>query len=101
TRLTGTGRDAKLESIPGSEFRIECDMVVKALGQVALTEFLSAVPGLRVQSGRVLVDKPTGATGVNRLFAGGDCVSKGAEVVDAVQDGKLAAAGIEADLKRA
>jgi len=100
TRLSGTGRDAKLEAIPGSEFQIECDMVVKALGQVALTEFLSAAPGLKVQSGRVLIDKQTGATNVDRLFAGGDCVSKGAEVVDAVQDGKVAAAGIHAVLDR-
>ena len=101
TGMGGSGREAKLEEIPGSEFRIECDMVVKALGQVALTEFLSAVPGLKVQSGRVIVDKATGATDVNRLFAGGDCVSKGAEVVDAVQDGKLAAAGIHAAVCRA
>ena len=100
TRLSGTGRDAKLEMVAGSEFRIECDMVVKALGQVALTEFLSAVPGLKVQSGRVLVDSQTGATGVDRLFAGGDCVSKGAEVVDAVQDGKIAAAGIHECLRQ-
>lgn len=97
----GSGRDAKLETIPGSEFRIECDMVVKALGQVALTEFLSAVPGLKVQSGRVIVDKATGATSVRKLFAGGDCVSKGAEVVDAVQEGKVAAAGIHAELRNA
>lgn len=98
TRLSGAGRDAKLETIPGSEFRVECDMVVKALGQVALTEFLSAIPGLKVQSGRVLIDKQTGATSVKGLFAGGDCVSKGAEVVDAVQDGKVAAAGVHAAL---
>ncbi len=100
TRLNGSGRDAKLEIIAGSEFRLDCDMVVKALGQVALTEFLSAIPGLNVQSGRVIADKSTCATSVNKLFAGGDCVSKGAEVVDAVQDGKLAAAGIHAAISR-
>lgn len=100
TRLSGAGRDAKLETISGSEFRIECDMVVKALGQVALSEFLSAIPGLTVQSGRVIVDKATGATSVKKLFAGGDCVSKGAEVVDAVQDGKLATVGIHLALCR-
>jgi len=101
SRLVGEGRDARLETIAGSAFRIECDMVVKALGQIALTEFLSAVPGLKIQGGRVLVDKATGATSVAKLFAGGDCVSKGAEVVDAVQDGKVAAAGIHAALSQA
>jgi NADPH-dependent glutamate synthase beta subunit-like oxidoreductase len=32
------------------------------------------------------------------LFAGGDCTSSGAEVVDAVQAGKTAASGIHASL---
>ena len=45
-----------------------------------------------------MIDPATGATSVPRLFAGGDCISKGAEVVDAVQEGKIAAAGIDAAL---
>jgi glutamate synthase (NADPH/NADH) small chain len=36
----------------------------------------------------------SGATSVAGLFAGGDCISKGAEVVDAVEQGKIAARGI-------
>ncbi|MCG8407020.1 MAG: NAD(P)-dependent oxidoreductase [Phycisphaerales bacterium] len=98
TRANGEGRSAKLESVPGSNFTIQADMVVKALGQEALLDLLGSVSGLNVERGRVVVDRATGATSVPKLFSGGDCVSKGAEVVDAVQEGKIAAAGIHAML---
>jgi glutamate synthase (NADPH/NADH) small chain len=96
TRLVGSGRAAKLELVAGSSFTISADMVIKALGQEPLIELLQALPGLKVERGRVVVDRTTGATSVPRLFAGGDCTSKGAEVVDAVQEGKIAAQGIHA-----
>jgi glutamate synthase (NADPH/NADH) small chain len=41
-----------------------------------------------------MVEPESGATSVPGLFAGGDCISKGAEVVNAVQEGKIAARGI-------
>lgn len=89
------GRSAKLETIPGSNFTLECDMVVKALGQEPLIELLKAIPGLKTDKGRVLIDE-SGRTSVPKLFAGGDCTSRGAEVVDAVQAGKVAASGMNA-----
>lgn len=98
TRLVGEGRSAKLELIPGDTFTIPCDMAVKALGQEPLIELLGAIQGLKVDRGRVVVDPSTGATSVPKLFAGGDCISKGGEVVDAVQQGKIGAAGIHAFL---
>ena len=69
-------------------------MIVKALGQEPLLELLRALPGLKVNGGKLPVDRATGATGVPKLFAGGDCIRGGGEIVDAVQDGKIAAAGI-------
>ena len=98
TRLVGSGRDAKLERIAGSDFTLSADMVIKALGQEALLDLLQAVPGLNVDKGMVVVNSATGATSVPGLFAGGDCISKGGEVVDAVQQGKIGAAGIHAYL---
>ena len=47
----------------------------------------------------VVVDRATGATSVPRLYAGGDCIRGGGEIVDAVQDGKVAARGIDAALR--
>jgi glutamate synthase (NADPH/NADH) small chain len=89
-----TARDSRMLKVPGSEFVLPADMVVKALGQEPLLDLLRAVPGLRADGDKLAVDRPTGATGVQKLFAGGDCIRGGGEIVDAVQDGKVAAAGI-------
>jgi glutamate synthase (NADPH/NADH) small chain len=42
----------------------------------------------------VIIDRETGQTTNPKYYAGGDCVNGGREVVDAVADGKRAAAGI-------
>jgi glutamate synthase (NADPH/NADH) small chain len=89
-------RHSPVRPIAGSEFVVPADMVVKALGQEPLLELLRALPGLRIDGGKVVVDRATGATSVPRLFAGGDCIRNGGEIVDAVQDGKVAAWGIDA-----
>jgi dihydropyrimidine dehydrogenase (NAD+) subunit PreT len=89
-----TGRRSA-RPVPGSEFDIPVDMVVKALGQAKRREFLSSISGVELdQSGRVVVNKETMQTGNTKYFAGGDCVNGGREAVDASQMGKLAAAGI-------
>lgn len=92
--MRGQGRGAALVPVFGSEFTIECDMAVKALGQQPLVELMDTIDGLEIDRGRVVVDTHSGATSVPGLFAGGDCVSKGAEVVNAVEEGKIAARGI-------
>jgi glutamate synthase (NADPH/NADH) small chain len=100
TRLRDpSSRQSAVEQVAGSNQVFTADMVVKALGQEPLLELLRALPGLKVQGGKVVVDGATGATSVPRLFAGGDCIRGGGEVVDAVQDGKIAATGINAMLK--
>ena len=92
---TGLDESGVLHAISGSNFILPADMVVKALGQAPLVEWLEALPGLEHRSGRVVADVATGATSLAGLFAGGDCLRKGGEVVDAVQDGKMAARGID------
>jgi len=84
----------KSEPIPGTEFAVDCDTVIPALGQTRLSELLSAVPGVEVNGGLIVVDRPTGRTGNPKYYAGGDCVNGGREVVDAVADGKRAALAI-------
>jgi glutamate synthase (NADPH/NADH) small chain len=87
-------RQSAIKPIAGSNFVMDADMIVKALGQEPLLELLKALPGLRIERGQVVVDRATGATSVPKLFAGGDCIRGGGEIVDAVQDGKIAAGGI-------
>jgi dihydropyrimidine dehydrogenase (NAD+) subunit PreT len=91
-------RQGKLRPVAGSNSVLHADMIVKALGQEPLLDLLRALPGLQLDGGKVMVDRSTGATSVPKLFAGGDCIRGGGEIVDAVQDGKIAARGIHATL---
>jgi len=93
-RAEGEGRGARLVPVEGGEFSLPCDMAIRALGQTPLREFLGGIEGLVLDGACVVVDPATGATGVPGLYAGGDCVNGGAEVVDAVQAGKLAGRAI-------
>jgi dihydropyrimidine dehydrogenase (NAD+) subunit PreT len=90
-----TGR-GKLMNIPGSEFRLEVDMVVRAIGQKPVTDFLRAVDGIALRENGTVIVNERRQTGNTKYFAGGDCVNGGKEVVDAVAEGMGAARGIDA-----
>ena len=60
--------------------------------------FLEQCRGVKLENHRVAITRETGQTANPKYFAGGDCVSGGREVVDAVADGKRAACGILASL---
>jgi dihydropyrimidine dehydrogenase (NAD+) subunit PreT len=86
--------------IPGSEFVLPVDTVVKAIGQRPRAEFLSWIEGIGLENGRIAVDPPTGQTANPRYFAAGDACNGGATVVEAVREGKLAARGVHEWLDR-
>jgi glutamate synthase (NADPH/NADH) small chain len=86
----GSGRRTA-EPVRGTEFAFVCDMVIPAVGQSRLMKLLHETRGIRLQSGLIAVDRPTGRTSNEKYYAGGDCVNGGREVVDAVADGKRAA----------
>ena len=81
--------------VKNSEFEIPIDMVIYALGQEANTNFLKNIPGLEIKNGRVIVNDETYQTKNPKVFAGGDCINGGKEVVNAAYDGKQAAHGID------
>ena len=81
-----------------SAFTLPVDMVVRALGQMKKTDFLKSISGLQLDCGKIVADEQTLQTGNPKYFAGGDCLGGAAEVVDAVADGKRAAAGIHSFL---
>jgi dihydropyrimidine dehydrogenase (NAD+) subunit PreT len=84
-----SGRRSPVDT--GETVALEVDMVIKAAGQVPF-EALVKEAHLDNKSGRVVV---TGSsTNIPGVFAGGDCVNGGKEVVDAVQAGKDGAAAI-------
>ena len=82
------------EPVSGSNFRIDCDMVITAIGQSRLVDFLSKACGIEVRGGNIVADPETGRTANPRYYAGGDCVNGGREVVDAVAAGKRSGAAI-------
>lgn len=81
----------------GAEETLACDLVAMAIGQSRLTKLAAAFGGVELDGkGRVQVDPATHRTGNPKVYAGGDCVNGGKEVVNAAQHGKLAARAITA-----
>ena len=81
--------------VAGTEETLPCDIVALAIGQARLTEIAKAFGGVELdEKGRVRVDAATCRTKNPKVFAGGDCVNGGKEVVNAAQHGKLAARAI-------
>lgn len=81
--------------IRNSEFEIPIDMIITALGQRARTEILDSVSNIELENNCVVVDPETFQTSNPKIFAGGDCINGGKEVVNAAYDGKQAAHGID------
>ena len=91
----------QVEEVPGSEFVVPCDMVIKATGQAKQLHFLSLIAGLDVDGrGRIVANAHTGQTTNPRYFASGDARNGGAEVVNAAAEAKVAARGIHAYLSK-
>lgn len=86
-----TGR-RRPERIPESRFEVHLDTIIRAVGQAGPTDVLTAL-GVEVRNGVATTDA-AGRTGNPRVWAIGDIVNGGAEVVNAVQAGKLAAHSI-------
>ena len=85
-----SGRRSPVDT--GETFALDVDMVIKAAGQMPF-ESLVKTTGIENKAGKlsIMADNQTSIKGV---FAGGDCVNGGREVVDAVQAGKDGAKGI-------
>jgi glutamate synthase (NADPH/NADH) small chain len=87
--------------IAGSEFDVDVDMVVFAVGQGANPLIRSTTPDLPVTRwGYIIADRETGATQKPGVFAGGDIVTGGATVISAMGAGRRAARAINAFLER-
>jgi glutamate synthase (NADPH/NADH) small chain len=81
--------------IDNSEFEIPVDMIIYALGQQPKLKFFNSIPDLKIENNKVLVNNETYQTSNPKVFAGGDCINGGKEVVNAAYDGKQAAYGID------
>jgi len=81
------------EPIPGSEFPMELDNIIAAIGQIPE---ISAQLGLAVaKAGTLKVDPDTLGTTKKGVFAGGDAVTGPASVIEAIAAGRQAAISID------
>lgn len=80
--------------IAGSEFRLEVDTVIVAVGNGSNPLLTSTAPELKLSKwGNILVDED-GKTSMDRVYAGGDIVLGAATVILAMGQGRRAAAAI-------
>lgn len=89
-----SGRRSPVDT--GETFTIDVDMVIKAAGQVPFEKLVKKY-NLDNKNGKIITDD-NGITNIKGVFAGGDAVNGGKEVVDAVEDGKNGARAILAFL---
>ena len=86
--------------IKGSEFIIEADTVIPAIGQTPDLFFLEKETGLAASRRETIVINPNSfRTGRSNVFAGGDATLGAATVIQAVACGKLAAKSIDSYLR--
>ena len=85
-----SGRRSPVDT--GETFTLEVDMVIKAAGQMPFETLMEEVK-IQNSKGKIIIDKDC-TTSIKGVFAGGDAVNGGKEVVDAVQAGKDGAKAI-------
>ncbi len=78
--------------VAGSEFTVEADVVISAIGQVIASEGLTSL----INGKKVIEAGSNGFTGMKGVFAGGDAVSGPATVTAAIGAGRRAAEAIDA-----
>ena len=95
-----SGRRSPVE-IPGSEFTLDVDTVVVAIGNESNPLIPATTKGLEVDKrGHIVVDPETNMTSIPGVFAGGDIVLGAATVILAMGEGRRAAAGINSWLNK-
>jgi glutamate synthase (NADPH/NADH) small chain len=81
--------------IKGSEFKLECDLAVVAIGAGANPLLTTTTPGLELNKrGYIVADPETGKTSKEGVWAGGDIVTGSATVILAMGAGRKAANSI-------
>ncbi|MGD8625737.1 MAG: FAD-dependent oxidoreductase [Anaerolineae bacterium] len=86
--------------IAGSEFTLEVDMVVPAIGQAPDLSFLGEGHSFAItREGTFNIDRVSYMTNRPGVFAAGDAITQPVSVIDAIGSAKQAAAGIDAYLR--
>ncbi|MGC9366676.1 MAG: FAD-dependent oxidoreductase [bacterium] len=100
-KLVETDAHSRPKPVPleNSEFSINCQGLVSAIGQVVDTQSFNSIENLKINfSNTILVDQTTLETSVPGLFAGGDAVTGPWTAIGAIAQGKRAAISIDQHL---
>lgn len=88
-------------AVAGSEFVLDADTVVVAVGNASNPLIPATTEGLEINKrGNIVVNPETNMTSIPGVFAGGDIVLGAATVILAMGEGRRAAAGINAYLSK-
>ena len=83
------------------DFIVACDQVIAAIGQSLDADEMLGGSSLEMRNGWIKIDRATGATSLDWVFAGGDAVTGPASVVEAIAAGEKAAVAIDERLSGA
>lgn len=91
------GRARPIE-IPGSEFDIECDQLIMAIGTSPNPLLPQTTPDLEITKRGIIVTDENGLTSIPNVYAGGDAATGAATVILAMSAGRKAAKAIKESL---
>jgi glutamate synthase (NADPH/NADH) small chain len=84
-----------VKPIPSSEFEMDFDVVIIAIGTRPNPALTNSEPRIKTEKwGGIVVQEETGETSLPAVYAGGDAVTGAATVILAMGAGKKAAAAI-------
>lgn len=91
---------AKPVPVEDSEFKVDCDCVIVAIGTSPNPLIKSTTEGLATEKwGGIIAEEPSGLTSIEGVYAGGDAVTGAATVILAMGAGKNAGIAIDEYLK--
>ena len=95
-QLGEAGEDGRRKPIPigGSEFQIEADAIIVAIGQIPDVSFLEGSAVSLRKNGTIAAHPQTCLTGEKHAYAGGDVVRGPSTIIEAITDGRRAAEAI-------
>ncbi len=89
----------ELTPVPGSEFTIEADSVIIAIGHQPNSQIIKRTPDLKVLADGTIAVNEDGMTSIAGVFSGGNIISGADSIVRAMADGKKIALAIDSYLK--
>lgn len=87
-------RRRPVREVPGTNFAVEVDTIINALGFVVNPLIPQTTPGLKMGRKNIIIADGDGKTSLERVYAGGDAITGGATVISALGQGKKASLAI-------